>query len=113
MKKQIMITTIIIMLVVICFSGCLEQKTTDEESKSETDIETVEITGIDQTQTINKPYKRIKLDITGIGNDITVRKETNLVEIELTGTDNIIRVSRNHSFTIDDTGIDNEIIYYD
>ena len=75
--------------------------------------ETIPLSGISQTYTINEPYKTITLVISGIGNDITVSKETNLVEIILSGTDNIIRVSRSHAFTTTGSGINNEFVYYD
>ncbi|UCD14510.1 MAG: transglutaminase domain-containing protein [Thermoplasmatales archaeon] len=83
----------------------------DNTSWDET--KTITISGDNVTQTINEPDKSIILLVMGRNCDITVNKSTNLIEIILSGTDNIIRVSRNHTFTSNVSGVGNEIVYYD
>lgn len=77
------------------------------------EIKTITISDKNVTQTINEPDKSIILIVSGISCDITVSQNTTLVEITLSGDDNIVRVSRNHIFTSNVSGIGNEIIYYD
>jgi hypothetical protein len=108
MNTKLLIAGITLMLVAIGLCGCI-----DEITDSESDIETIEISGMDLMQTINKPGKKIRLDVSGINCDITVSKKTNLAHIDVSGMNCIIRVSRSHSFTSDISGIDSEIVYYD
>lgn len=83
----------------------------DNTSWEET--KTITISGNDVTRIINEPDKSIILIVSGISCDITVSQNTTLVEITLSGDDNIVRVSRNHTFTSNVSGIGNEIVYYD
>ena len=99
MNKQILIVGITVTLLLVTgLSGC---------------IETINTSGIETKQTINKPGKEIRLAVSGVDCDITVTKETDLVHIDLSGVGNIVRVSRSHSFSSDISGIDCEIVYYD
>lgn len=104
MKKQLVVIGIIVLLVVVGLSGCFD---------SVSDDNTVEITGSNVTQTINRPGKTIKLEITGSNCDITVTMDTILSSMEITGSNCIVRVSRTHSFTSEITGSNSEIVYYD
>lgn len=83
----------------------------DNTSWEET--KTITISGNNVTRIINEPDKSITLIVSGISCDITVSQNTTLVEITLSGDDNIVRVSRNHTFTSNVSGIGNEIVYYD
>ncbi|MCK5112663.1 MAG: transglutaminase domain-containing protein [Thermoplasmatales archaeon] len=83
----------------------------DNTSWKET--KTITISGKNVTQIINEPDKPVILIVSGSNCDITVSQNTTLVEIILSGNDNIIRVSRNHTYTSNDSGVGNEIVYYD
>ncbi|MCK5261595.1 MAG: hypothetical protein KAJ44_05400 [Thermoplasmatales archaeon] len=83
----------------------------DNTSWEET--KTITISGKNVTQIINEPDKPVILIVSGSNCDITVSQNTTLVEIILSGSDNIIRVSRNHTYTSNDSGVNNEIVYYD
>ncbi len=83
----------------------------DNTSWDET--KTITISGNNVTQIINEPDKPVILIVSGANCDITVSQNTTLVEIILSGSDNIIRVSRNHTYTLNDSGANNEIVYYD
>ena len=98
MNKHLIVIGTAVLLLVVGLSGC---------------IETIDISGIETKQTINKPGEEIRLDVSGIDCDITVTKETDLVHIDISGIGNIVRVSRSHSFSSDISGIDCEIVYYD
>ena len=95
---------IILLLIVIGLSGCFENVSSEE---------TITISKIGVSQTINKPNKSIRLVVSGVDNYITVTKETNLKKVTLTGVDNIIRVSRSHSFDSTVSGLGTQILYYD
>ncbi|MCK4415836.1 MAG: hypothetical protein KAU84_01665, partial [Thermoplasmatales archaeon] len=83
----------------------------DNTSWEET--KTITISDNNVTQIITEPDKSIILIVSGISCDITVSQNTTLVEITLSGDNNIVRVSRNHTFTSNVSGIGNEIVYYD
>lgn len=83
----------------------------DNTSWEET--KTITISGNNVTQIINEPDKPVILNVSGSNCDITISQNTTLVEIILSGSNNIIRVSRNHAYTSNDSGVNNEIIYYD
>lgn len=83
----------------------------DNTSWEET--KTITISGNNVTRIIIEPDKSIILIVSGISCDITVSQNTTLVEIILSGSDNIIRVSRSHTYTSNDSGANNEIVYYD
>jgi len=101
MKKLLIIGSIL--LLIINTIGC-------EEFEG---VKTVEISGIETNQTINRPGEEINLDISGIDCDITVTKDTILNKIILSGIDCVVRVSRSHSFTSDNSGVNCEILFYD
>ncbi|UCF11913.1 MAG: hypothetical protein JSW06_07675 [Thermoplasmatales archaeon] len=83
----------------------------DNTSWEET--KTITISGNNVTQIINEPDKPVILNVSGSNCNITISQNTTLLEIILSGSNNIIRVSRNHTYTLNDSGVNNEIVYYD
>ncbi len=106
MNKKILIIGFLSVLCISIFSGCI-----DLDSSS--DIETIEISGIDIIQTINNSEKKINLYVSGIDCDITVTKGTIINSIDISGENCIVRVSKSHSFSSDISGLNSKIIYYD
>jgi len=76
------------------------------------EIETIRISGENITQIIDEPDRSIILIVTGINCEITITENTNLLEINLSGFYNIIRVSINHTYTSNISGVGNEIVNY-
>jgi len=135
MKKQFIIIGIVVLLVFVGLSGCFEtnhennNKDTnngnnnqpenvepDDDSSQNGEVEyyeTIPISGVSITQTVNKPNVSVILIVSGNYNNITVTKETNLKQVILSGVSNIIRVSRSHSFASTVSGVGSEIVYYD
>jgi len=74
---------------------------------------TIQISDNNVIQNIDEPDKPVILSVSGSFCDITISKNTTLFEIILSGFDNIIQVSKNHTYLLNDSGINNEIIYYD
>lgn len=74
---------------------------------------TITISGENISRKINESEESIILIISGINCNITVDKNTHLVEIYITGNYNTIRVSKNHTYTSNDVGVGNLILYYD
>lgn len=103
MNKNLIIFGIVALFICIEFSGCLESD----------NIKTIEIDGMEVTQTVNYLEKPVKFIVDGMDCDITVTKETKLNEVIINGMDSIVRVSRSHSFTSTIKGMDSEIVFYD
>jgi hypothetical protein len=75
--------------------------------------ETILINKHHTTHTINTTTQEIKLIITATNCTIIINKHTQLIELLIQGDNNTINLSINHSFTLDNTGKNNELIYYD
>jgi hypothetical protein len=112
MKKQLIVIGTAVLLLVVGLCGCVEQSKQDGQDELD-GVKTIDISGIEVVQTITYTEKPVRLIISGIDCDITVSKETELKEIEISGIDCIIRVSRSHSYTLDNNGINCEVIFYD
>ncbi len=74
--------------------------------------ETISIHTNNTTHTINTT-KEIILMITASSCTITVNQHTPLIQIIIQGNNNNIHLSINHSYTLDNTGTNNEITFYD
>lgn len=123
MKNKIILGTIlgVLLVVVVAFSGCIEEETSTKplettptwenlESYAYT-AETITISGIDEIIEINRDNP-IKLVISGIGNTVTISENTIITEIVCSGVDNTVHISRSSVPKITQSGVDNEIIRY-
>ena len=76
------------------------------------DSETITISGMSGTRTINLPEKDVKLIISGMSNIITISKETSVSKIILSGQDNQINLCQSiHSPELVESGLNNNIRY--
>jgi len=123
-KTAVGIVLMILLIVVVAFSGCIEEKTptkSPETTRPATYIEDVEeetpnvevivISGVDKVTEINND-KPIKLVLSGVGNTVTISYNTIVTEIVLSGVDNIVYIPRSSTPRITQSGVDTEIIRY-
>ncbi len=111
----------VLLVVVVAFSGCIEEETPTkplETIPTGEDLgnyayttETITISGIDEIIEINRDSP-IKLVISGIGNTVTISENTVITEIVSSGMDNTVYISRSSTPKITQSGMDNEIIRY-
>ncbi len=99
---------IILVFLMVCFSGCNEISNSVSDKKR-----TIDIVGTYIEQTVNEPEKMVILDIVGSYITITITKNTNLIQIDVTGSYNTVIVSTSLSFDMDLVGTDNNVEYYD
>ncbi|MBU0496639.1 MAG: transglutaminase-like domain-containing protein [Candidatus Thermoplasmatota archaeon] len=74
---------------------------------------TITISTNNTIQTINKPKDPIKLIITAHDCTITIDRNTTILSIRILGNNNTLNLSQNHTFSLNDTGNNNKIMYYD
>jgi hypothetical protein len=92
-----------LLVVIVAFSGCIEEETPS--------VEVIVISGIDKVTEINND-KPIKLVLSGVGNTVTISYNTIVTEIVLSGVDNKVYIPRSSTPKITDSGVDNAIIRY-
>ena len=124
-KIAIGIVLATLLVVIVAFSGCIEEEaptkipevttpsaTNIEDIEEETpNVEVIVISGVDKVTEINND-KPIKLVLSGVGNTVTISYNTIVTEIVLSGVDNIVYIPRSSTPKITDSGVDNEIIRY-
>jgi len=107
MKNNLFFLTIILFVISLLISGCLE------ESNQSNTIETIEINGMNIVKTIDEPDSNIKLVVTGVDCVITVTEMTNITEIIIDGAHCVVSVSHTHNFKSEINDVDSKIVYYD
>ena len=121
-KIAIGIVLATLLVVIVAFSGCIEEEaptkipevTTPSATNIEEEtpnVEVIVISGVDKVTEINND-KPIKLVLSGVGNTVTISYNTIVTEIVLSGVDNIVYIPRSSTPKITDSGVDNEIIRY-
>ncbi|GEM_PF-6701246 len=126
MKNKIAIGIVFVtLLVVIAFSGCIEEETPtkapDVTTLPATNVEDIEeemieevipISGTDQDITISSDVP-VKLVVSGMRNVITVPHDVTVIKIVISGMDNTVYIPQFANPLVEISGIRNEVVRYE
>lgn len=108
---------VILLAVVVAFSGCIEEETPPkalETTSHATNFEAkvIPISGMNQDITISSEVP-VELVVSGTGNAITIPYDVKVIEIVMSGLDNTVYIPQSANPQVEISGIRNEVVRYE
>jgi hypothetical protein len=121
-KIAIRLVLVILLVVIVAFSGCIVEETPTEHSGWTEDewieeetipgVDVIPISGVGQDITISSDMP-VKLVVSGTDNVVTVPNDVTVIEIVMSGVDNIVYISRSANPQVEISGVENEVVRYE